>query len=148
MVCQMTDIPPTVSNDANRNIVDPDHSSRSTKSGKMLDNSINPTLSEDELRLNRLGYKQVQYLVICLHHKRAMIIPYEATHFHSLSESEISLQTECRTLEHILTFIYGLKNTGGEEDLRTLVKLRFGGKYDQRYPGCHSSLYILSRYWW
>ena len=55
----MTDLPPAASNNYSSNIVISNHSNGSTKSAKTLDNFINPTLSEDEIRLNRLGYKQV-----------------------------------------------------------------------------------------
>ena len=67
MVCQMTDIfmPPAASNNANSSIVNPDRSAGSAKGPKTLETFIEPTLSEDEIRLNRLGYKQVQCLVNC-----------------------------------------------------------------------------------
>jgi hypothetical protein len=97
MVCQMTDIymPPSASNNANSGIVNPNRSSGSAKGPKTLETFSEPTLSEDEIRLNRLGYKQVQCLVNCLRHQLAMIKPYATNPFHSLSESDALLQISC-----------------------------------------------------
>ena len=95
----MTDIymPPSASDNANSGTVNPSRSSSSAKGPKTLETFIEPTLSEDEIRLNRLGYKQVQCLVNCLHHQLAMIKPY-TNPFHFLSESDALLQISCRTI--------------------------------------------------
>ena len=55
----MTGLTAAASDNYDSNMVNSDHSHGSTNSAKTLDNFINPTLSEDEIRLNRLGYKQV-----------------------------------------------------------------------------------------